>query len=965
MLIHRPKTELTLLDSLSTTESNSDLQKAWHLLSLLLSIGHLTSPHELASLCTLFPTTPDLVEFLCSIPHSPLTLTTGNEGILVTISVIGLLAFCRFASNFNLADAFLTPIRDHSPGKLMTDAVRVYFRKRKRIQFDSLEVDKKLISVSGSAKRVRNDSSKVHFHVTEHIRSMYVEPSFMSIKLNNIILPPNLFIKAIANKIIYQLEENVEQVEDEMDKHMILVRNGNMDPELDEESACQRIMLDSTMDIDDISFKDGFGQTSIVSLSCANADDACNAENDCFIAKIGVQCREFLTDSANMKEVESLLQPINTALLGASRESESKRKKETTSLDKERLTSDARKQTISPSTQLESVGQKQLSRPSAKMKLTFLDAISLREKATEQFSEGSKAVTTLKENLQVKRNIMAISTGQKPKQKHVNAHIKEGKKDLASFSPTDQVQTKALPCFESYIVEEEEGSGGYGTVYRARRKIDGTTVAIKCPHENAHRHHVSNELRMLERFGGKNYIIKLEGCLKSGNSDCFVLEHIEHDRPELLKKDIDLSQLRWYGYCMFRALASLHKQGIVHRDVKPGNFLFSRKSNKGHLIDFNLAMDLRQKYGTTNKLKTGNDVSVNRVTLPNAKPAPTKSRRIPVAKFVGAVNREATKGLKATLELKNQKRRSVNRPKADNELSGWNIMRSQGADGSGITSVKDVTSNRTPSAERPREPLPCQGRKELLSLLQEAMHSPTYEASSVPASIRKRIAAPHGKVDERLIYLTPMPLNSTELAIPGKSLSNNKDAKPKKEGPCVGTKGFRAPEVLFRSTYQGPKIDIWSAGVTLLYLMIGRTPFYGDPEQNIKDIAKLKGSEDLWEVAKLHDRESSFPAELYDKYLPSVTLREWCKINTKRRDFYDIIPNSLIDLVNKCLTVNPRLRISAEDALKHEFFAPCHEGPRKQRPLRQELSLDSGASLPLCEQSIENGVTVKISHQLT
>lgn len=31
-------------------------------------------------------------------------------------------------------------------------------------------------------------------------------------------------------------------------------------------------------------------------------------------------------------------------------------------------------------------------------------------------------------------------------------------------------------------------------------------------------------------------------------------------------------------------------QGIVHRDVKPGNFLFSRKANKGHLIDFNLAM---------------------------------------------------------------------------------------------------------------------------------------------------------------------------------------------------------------------------------------------------------------------------------------------------------------------------------------------------------------------------------------
>ena len=32
--------------------------------------------------------------------------------------------------------------------------------------------------------------------------------------------------------------------------------------------------------------------------------------------------------------------------------------------------------------------------------------------------------------------------------------------------------------------------------------------------------------------------------------------------------------------------------------------------------------------------------------------------------------------------------------------------------------------------------------------------------------------------------------------------------------------------------------------------------------RNLKDIAKLRGSEDLWEVAKLHNRESSFPEVL-------------------------------------------------------------------------------------------------------
>lgn len=38
-------------------------------------------------------------------------------------------------------------------------------------------------------------------------------------------------------------------------------------------------------------------------------------------------------------------------------------------------------------------------------------------------------------------------------------------------------------------------------------------------------------------------------------------------------------------------------------------------------------------------------------------------------------------------------------------------------------------------------------------------------------------------------------------------------------------------QVLFKSPHQGPKLDIWSAGVSLLYLIIGRTPFNGDPEQ--------------------------------------------------------------------------------------------------------------------------------------
>lgn len=82
--------------------------------------------------------------------------------------------------------------------------------------------------------------------------------------------------------------------------------------------------------------------------------------------------------------------------------------------------------------------------------------------------------------------------------------------------------------------------------------------------------------------------------------------------------------------------------------------------------------------------------------------------------------------------------------------------------------------------------------------------------------------------------------------------------------------------------------------------------------------------------------------DLFDiKFLPSMELQSWCKTHTKRPEFFKLIPRSLFDLVEKCLTVNPRLRLSADEALRHEFFASCHESLRKQRMLRQGLSLDS------------------------
>lgn len=33
---------------------------------------------------------------------------------------------------------------------------------------------------------------------------------------------------------------------------------------------------------------------------------------------------------------------------------------------------------------------------------------------------------------------------------------------------------------------------------------------------------------------GKNFVIKYEGSFKSRSADCLVLQHVQHDRPEVL-----------------------------------------------------------------------------------------------------------------------------------------------------------------------------------------------------------------------------------------------------------------------------------------------------------------------------------------------------------------------------------------------------------------------------------------------
>jgi cell division control protein 7 len=48
-------------------------------------------------------------------------------------------------------------------------------------------------------------------------------------------------------------------------------------------------------------------------------------------------------------------------------------------------------------------------------------------------------------------------------------------------------------------------------------------------------------------------------------------------------------QIKMYMKALFESLLHLHTNQIIHRDVKPGNFLYNIKKNEFMLVDFGLA----------------------------------------------------------------------------------------------------------------------------------------------------------------------------------------------------------------------------------------------------------------------------------------------------------------------------------------------------------------------------------------
>jgi serine/threonine protein kinase len=127
-----------------------------------------------------------------------------------------------------------------------------------------------------------------------------------------------------------------------------------------------------------------------------------------------------------------------------------------------------------------------------------------------------------------------------------------------------------------YRILSPLGSGGFGSVYLAEDTWIDKKVAIKVPHrQNLDFGELVREPRLLAALSHPNIVTVLTA-EKQDDVFFIVMEYVQGDTLEaVIERDgvLDLAKALDFTCQICNAMDHAHSQGIIHRDLRPGNVL--------------------------------------------------------------------------------------------------------------------------------------------------------------------------------------------------------------------------------------------------------------------------------------------------------------------------------------------------------------------------------------------------------
>src|SRR4029453_6735070 len=161
--------------------------------------------------------------------------------------------------------------------------------------------------------------------------------------------------------------------------------------------------------------------------------------------------------------------------------------------------------------------------------------------------------------------------------------------------PTCGEKVQVERTFDHFVVVETLGVGGMGTVYKARDTLLDRFVALKLLRRNLssevdHTSQLQQEARVAASVSDSN-VIQVFSSRTDHRRFYVVMELVDHGSlDDLIEQRTSLPEklVLETGMQVSKGLRAAHRQGLIHRDVKPANILFVDEHTT-KISDFGLA----------------------------------------------------------------------------------------------------------------------------------------------------------------------------------------------------------------------------------------------------------------------------------------------------------------------------------------------------------------------------------------
>lgn len=430
---------------------------------------------------------------------------------------------------------------------------------------------------------------------------------------------------------------------------------------------------------------------------------------------------------------------------------------------------------------------------------------------------------------------------------------------------------------KDYDILKPISKGAYGSVYLARKKITGEYFAIKVLKKSdmIAKNQVTNvksERAIMMVQSDKPYVAKLYATFQNKDNLFLVMEYLPGGDLAKLIKMMGCIPSNWVRQYMSEIVASvedMHRNGIIHHDLKPDNLLID---NKGHLklTDFGLSRAglVRRHKNINGSLRslsnepfhshstTPDSSASNQMTNSNTSSAGT----FRVDKRSSSRTRVVENAVPTLASITDSKvvEASIEKEKERDKIEKWNGKDSpilSRSDSHPSIALLDFSRTATPPLGNGSLSTPFQRR--------------TSSFTSVT-----------GTLD---LNLTDSPVSDLALFHP----DDNRQEKKK----FLGTPDYLAPETI-KGTGEGDECDWWSVGCIFFELLLGYPPFH-----------------------------ASSPEGVFENILSHKV--EWPKFETADEEREFLSPEAR-DLIDKLLVSSPaeRLGVNGADEIKsHPYFS--------------------------------------------